>query len=157
MKFEIKNRFTEDVIFTAEIDCDKSARPSIKMGLAVKCADLQGTNLRNAYLAGTNLQGTNLEGANLEGADLEGADLKGAYLQGAYLAGAKSLVSFGPVGNEGRIGYAVQHEKSIMVRLVCFWGTEKEAIEAVSKKYGARSGYVSILRAACKCVKEQKK
>jgi hypothetical protein len=38
--------------------------------------------------------------------------------------------------------------------LGCFWGTEKAAIAAVSKKYGAKSAYVSIVKAACAVVKE---
>ncbi|MGB0817797.1 MAG: pentapeptide repeat-containing protein [Candidatus Puniceispirillaceae bacterium] len=201
MKFEIKKRFSADVIFTADIDCKETASFSVKVGLAVKAAylrgaylrgadlegadlegaylegadlegaylrgadlegaylegaDLRGADLRGADLRGADLEGADLEGADLRGADLRGADLEGAYLEGADLEGANSLVSFGPVGKKGRIGYVVQHEKTIMVRLGCFWGSEKEAIAAVSKKYGSRSGYAGILRAACKVLKEQK-
>ena len=38
MKFEVSNRWTGDVQFTAEIDCHKDASNSIKLGLAVKWA-----------------------------------------------------------------------------------------------------------------------
>ena len=77
MKFEIKNRFTAAVMFTAEIDCAEDARPSIKLGLAVRLAVKS-----RAYLSGANLSGAYLSGANLSGADLSGADLSRANLSG---------------------------------------------------------------------------
>jgi uncharacterized protein YjbI with pentapeptide repeats len=113
MQFEIKNRFTGDVQFTAEIECDADASYSLKLGLAVRVAvksranlsranlsraDLSGANLSGAYLSGANLSGANLSraylsradlsGANLSGADLSGANLSGANLSGANLSGA---------------------------------------------------------------------
>jgi len=92
-KYEIKNRFSGAVMFTAEIDCALDELPSIKLGLAVRVAvksraDLRGANLSGANLSGANLSGANLSGANLSGAYLRGADLRGAYLSGAYLRGA---------------------------------------------------------------------
>ena len=51
-------------------------------------ADLQGANLRGAYLLNTDLRNANLQGANLQGADLLNANLQGANLQGANLQGA---------------------------------------------------------------------
>ncbi len=93
MKFDILNRFSGDVQFTAEIDCDENALASVKIGLAVKwglenSVDLKGADLRVANLRVANLTGADLEGADLTGADLEGADLEGAYLRGADLEGA---------------------------------------------------------------------
>jgi uncharacterized protein YjbI with pentapeptide repeats len=113
MKFEVKNRFTGALQFTAEIECDEGASTSLKLGLAVKWAfksradlwgaDLSGANLSRAYLSGANLSraylsganlsraylsGANLSGADLSGADLWGADLWGADLWGADLSGA---------------------------------------------------------------------
>jgi len=92
-KYEIKNRFSGAVMFTAEIDCALDELPSIKLGLAVRVAvksraDLRGANLSGANLSGANLSGANLSGANLSGAYLRGADLRGANLRGAYLSGA---------------------------------------------------------------------
>jgi hypothetical protein len=57
MKFSIKNRFTGEVQFTAEIKCKKDEDESIKIGLAVRWAvennaDLSGADLRGAYLSG---------------------------------------------------------------------------------------------------------
>lgn len=113
MKFEIKNRWSGAVQFTAKIEADENASLRLKTGLAVKWAvkvgaDLSGADLseanlseadlREAYLRGAYLRGAylreadlreaDLRGAYLGGADLRGADLRGAYLRGAYLGGA---------------------------------------------------------------------
>ena len=88
MKFEIKNRFTGDIQFVAEIDCADDAPMSIKLGMAVRVAVKSRANLSGADLRGAYLSGANLSGANLSGADLSGADLRGAYLSGADLSGA---------------------------------------------------------------------
>ena len=98
MQFSIMNRFTGDVNFVAEIECEDSAPLSIKRGMAVKWAirnkvsivqaDLRNADLRGIDLCGANLRGANLRGADLRGADLRGADLRGADLRFANLRGA---------------------------------------------------------------------
>ena len=93
MQFEIKNRFSGAVQFTAEIECDADASYWMKLGLAVRVAvrsdaDLSGADLSGAYLRGAYLRDADLSGAYLRGADLSGADLRGAYLRGADLSGA---------------------------------------------------------------------
>ena len=101
--FDVRNRWTNAVQFTADITCAPDTRVSVKLGLAVKWgvankadlrgadlsgADLSGADLSGAYLSGAYLRGAYLRGADLSGADLSGADLSGAYLSGAYLRGA---------------------------------------------------------------------
>jgi hypothetical protein len=88
IKFEVENRFSGSVQFTAEIDCDVGARHSVMLGLAVRWAVSNSANLEGAYLVGANLRSANLEGAYLGGANLVGADLDGANLGGADLDGA---------------------------------------------------------------------
>ncbi len=93
MKFEVKNRYTGNVQFVAEIDCDESAGYSIKLGLAVKWgvktkADLSWANLSWADLRGADLIGSDLSGADLRGADLRGANLIVANLREANLSWA---------------------------------------------------------------------
>ena len=209
MNFYVRNRYTGDVQFTADIDCADDAQTSIKLGLAVRWAiksranlygadlrganlygaDLRGANLhganlygadlRDAYMRGANLhgaymrganlygadlRGANLYGANLYGADLRGADLRGAnlhganlygadlrdaYMRGANLHGAVSVISFGPIGQERRIGYAVKHGVEPMIQLGCFWGSLDEAAAAIRAKYGENSTYENLVRAAC--------
>jgi len=92
-KFEVINRWTERVQFTAEIQCNPDASIGVKLGLAVRWgyrngADLSGAVLRGADLRGADLSGADLSGAVLRGADLSGADLSGAVLSDAVLSGA---------------------------------------------------------------------
>ena len=99
IKFDILNRFSGSVQFSAEIDCADDAPRSYKIGLAVKWAvksranlsraDLSGANLSRANLYGADLSGANLSRANLSGANLSGANLSGANLSGANLKDAK--------------------------------------------------------------------
>jgi hypothetical protein len=119
--YEVKNRFTGEVQFTAQISATPDMLPSVKLGQAVRWgrdnganliaadlrgadlrdadlsdadlsgADLSGANLRDAYLRGADLSDANLRDANLSDAYLRGADLRGADLSGANLSGAKGL------------------------------------------------------------------
>jgi hypothetical protein len=78
MKFEIRNRWNNSVIFEVEAD---SFVKAVEQKIANLCdAYLSRANLCDAYLCGADLSGANLSGANLCGADLSGADLSGAYL-----------------------------------------------------------------------------
>ena len=88
MKFDILNRWTNAVVFTAEIECSEDTLPPIKLGLAAKVAVKARANLARANLAGANLADANLAGANLADANLARANLADAYLAGANLAGA---------------------------------------------------------------------
>lgn len=70
MKFDILNRFTGKVQFTAEIECADDVLPSVKLGLAIKVAVKSGADLSRANLSGADLSGAYLSGANLSGANL---------------------------------------------------------------------------------------
>ena len=76
MKFNVMNRYTGEVEFTAEIDCDEGAEASVKLRLAVLWAKENDANLG----------GANLSYADLCGADLRYADL--SYAVG-YIVGAQ--------------------------------------------------------------------
>ena len=65
---EIKNRFTGDVMFTAQVEAGLSK--DRKLGAAVRLAVKADAVLADANLAGANLAGANLSGAYLAGADL---------------------------------------------------------------------------------------
>ena len=75
---KILNRWTQEIIFSAEIECAPDSSPSIKIGMAVEVAVKSRANLSGAYLSGADLSGANLSGAYLSGADLSGANLSGA-------------------------------------------------------------------------------
>ena len=98
LKIEIKNRWTDSVLFEYEKENNTVKETLIKAvkqgaylrsadlrGADLQGADLQGADLRCADLRGADLRGADLRGADLQGADLRGADLRGADLQGAYL------------------------------------------------------------------------
>lgn len=83
--FNVLNRFSGDVQFTAKLDIElKTKHQDIQLGAAVKWGLDNG-----ARLVGADLYGADLERANLYGANLYGANLVGAYLARAYLDGAK--------------------------------------------------------------------
>ena len=88
MKYDIFNRRTMKVQVTVEIEATAEASEAVKMGLAVKAANLRGADLRGAYLSGANLSGANLRDANLSDAYLSDANLSDANLSDANLRGA---------------------------------------------------------------------
>ena len=88
IKFDVFERFSGTLMFTAEIDCTDGAEESVKLGLSVKWALRNKANLYGANLEGANLYDANLYDANLEGADLYDADLTGANLYDANLTRA---------------------------------------------------------------------
>ena len=87
-KFEVRNRWTNAVQFTAEISVTPDMTYSVKLGLAVKWGINADANLAGANLAGANLTDANLVRANLADANLADANLADAYLAGANLARA---------------------------------------------------------------------
>ena len=93
MKIEIKNRLTDDVIFSYEKE-NNTIKDTVEEAIRVytnleyanlKCANLEGVSLEYANLEGANLEYANLKCANLEGASLGDVNLKCANLEGANL------------------------------------------------------------------------
>jgi hypothetical protein len=81
MKFTVKNRWNDSVMFEVEAD-------SFVKAIEQKRANLTGAYLADANLRGANLTGANLTGANLTDADLGDADLTDANLRDADLTDA---------------------------------------------------------------------
>ena len=96
--------------------------------------------------------GASLDGASLNRASLNRASLNRASLYGASLDGARGIYSFGPIGAEKRLGYAVKHDGGAYVKLGCFWGTQEAALAAIAKKYGEGALYAEQVALACKIV-----
>ena len=152
MFFDIKNRWSGQVQFSAEIDCDINAETGIKVGLAVKLAvktgaslvgaNLVGANLARASLARANLDGANLVGANLVGANLVGANLARASLDGANLDNDEKLIGENPIWMAGPMGsrnaYLAVHrtDQGLRVRAGCFFGAAGGFLEAVARTHG---------------------
>jgi len=89
MQIEIKHRYTNAVLFTAELGSEfDRASFAIQLGQAIRQAVNAGADLTDAYLRGANLAGADLRGADLRGANLTDADLTRAYLADADLTRA---------------------------------------------------------------------
>ena len=89
MKFEIKNRWSGEIIYQDEAESFKALILSaIKAGANLSGADLWSANLRSADLWSANLRSADLRSANLSGADLSGANLRSADLRDANLRSA---------------------------------------------------------------------
>ena len=96
--YEIKNRWTGEVLFSCEIpdgmESGMIARHAVETAIAeganLEDANLEYADLRGADLRGADLRGADLRGANLRGADLRGANLEDANLRDANLRGAKN-------------------------------------------------------------------
>ena len=99
ISFDVTNRWTGAVQFTAEIECDPAAGTSFKMGLAVRWAIANKVSLADAYLAGAYLADAYLAGANLADAYLAWANLAGANLAGA--SHLSKLVIDGGIRSDG--------------------------------------------------------
>ena len=112
MKYEIKNRWTDEVLFTCEVP--EGMESGMIARHAVETAIAENANLENANLLGADLENANLRGANLLGADLRGADLRGADLRGADLRGAKNS----PLVING-LNWDVQINGTGMMRIGC--------------------------------------
>ncbi len=139
-------------------------------GANLSRANLYNANLRGANLFGANLSGVNLSGANLSRANLRRANLGGVNLSGANLCGvdlnsvdlscadlydADGIMSFGPVGSSGRIGYAVIFDGTTMFALGCYWGNFDDTCKAIVKKYGENSLYEKQVRLADEILREK--
>ena len=83
MKYDVLNRFSGEVKFTAEIDCHESAPRSLKLRLAVLWAIENETDLRDSDLSYSDLRGSDLSGSNLSGSNLRDSDLRASNLSGS--------------------------------------------------------------------------
>jgi uncharacterized protein YjbI with pentapeptide repeats len=88
MKYNIQNRHTGEIQFTANFACADDFLDPVKIGLAVRWAIENDVNLRYADLRKADLHGANLREADLHGALLSKANLSGANLHGALLSEA---------------------------------------------------------------------
>jgi uncharacterized protein YjbI with pentapeptide repeats len=85
-KFQIKNRWTGNVVFESEKTTWKEViREAIDTGADLTGANLTGADLTDADLTDADLTGADLTGANLTGANLTRANLTDADLTGADL------------------------------------------------------------------------
>ena len=144
-KYEIKNRFTDAVMVTAEIEITPNMSWRFKLGLAIKWAVAKRANLSRADLYGADLYGADLSGANLSGANLSRADLYGANLSRADLYGAKNadlqIARTRILPDEGDIIGWKKCQHGIIVKLKITDGTPRS--HAFGRK--CRAQYATVL------------
>lgn len=90
MKIEIKNRWTNKIIFSTETE---SSEKRVALGEAVEQAvnaliPLDNADLSGAYVGIKNLKGIIARNTNFDGADFSGTNLQNAIFDGASLSGA---------------------------------------------------------------------
>ena len=133
MKFEIKNRFSGEVIFSLECGSLKlCVEAAVKSSADLRSADLYGADLRSANLYNANLYSADLGSANLYGANLYNADL--GEKAGKLLD--KGFFQCGPVGSRNDRLFAFHTDKGIFVSTGCFFGSLDEFREKVNQKPG---------------------
>ena len=88
MKIQIKNRYTEEVIYECEAE---SLKEAVEKAVKEK-ADLSEANLREADLRGANLRGADLSKADLREADLSEADINAVFYKTKITKKQKTLI-----------------------------------------------------------------
>ena len=164
MKHPIKHRYTNAVLFEADIPDDTPSGLVVRVALeqATKAranldranlagANLARANLAGAYLAGAylaraylagaylaraNLAGAYLDSADLAGANLDRANLAGAYLARANLAGGRPIFQIGPIGSRSAYLVAYMTDKGVILKAGCFTGSVKEFEAKLEAEHG---------------------
>ena len=143
-KFEIKSRFSAEVIFSCELSAEVAGQSyELRLGFAVKKALEAGANLTGAYLTGANLTDAYLAGANLTGANLAGAN--GEKL---ILVGKRPVLQIGPLGSRSALLGAYLTDHGVYIRTGCFLNTLERFREAVRETHGAMGLYAEEYNAA---------
>jgi hypothetical protein len=84
MKYEIRNRWNNTLIFSAAIEANERTPDGVKKGRAVLNAAGYGVSLRNADLRGLILRDTNVPAVDFIRADLRDADFTGSNFVDGY-------------------------------------------------------------------------
>ena len=113
MKFEIKDHYSLDVIFSAE---SESLKLCVQLAVSTK-ANLRCANLRCANLGGANLRGANL-GEKI-------GKLK-----------ADGVISISPVGSREDVLLGFHSDKGTFIKTGCFTGTVDEFRSKVITTHG---------------------
>jgi predicted transcriptional regulator len=88
-EYQIKNRFTDQVIYSGEVPSIAAlVEQAVRVGVDLSEASLSGVNLAGAALSGARLIKADLRRVNLVRADLTGARLAEATLTSADMTGA---------------------------------------------------------------------
>jgi hypothetical protein len=124
MKQEIRDRWSGEIKFTAEIEANPTMPLGVRIGLAVKWA----------IKTGADLTGANLTRADLTRADLTRADLTGAKVHGEEI---KRLIASAS-RSDGYVFYAFEMMAGgVKIMAGCRWFTPKEYRIHIRTEYPA--------------------
>ena len=141
MKIEIKNRWSNSVLFAHEAE-ENSLKITLLMALKAR-ADLYGADLGGADLRGADLRGANLFGANLGGANLGGKKL----------SGDRPFFQLGPIGSRSDYLLAFTTDSGIQLKSGCFSGSIDEFEIALDAQHG-NNGHAAEYRAALTLIRQ---
>ncbi len=88
---EIRNRWTNDVVFSGEYP---DLRAAVAAAISSR-ADLRDSDLRGSNLRGSDLSGSDLRGSDLRDSDLRDSDLRGAMRRDGIVLRLRPLQLFG--------------------------------------------------------------
>ena len=143
MKFEIKNRWNSELIFSIEADNWK-----IAIELAIKSsADLCSADLRYVDLSSADLRSANLSSANLSSANLRSADLR-------YAKTDKRYLQIGCIGS--RKDMFIYCFDDDIVWCGCWKGTLKEFEERVKRTHKDNKQFLKEYVGAIKYIRSLK-
>ena len=124
MKYAIKHRYTDVVLYEADIPADT---PS---GMQCRAA------LEKATQAKVNLSYSDLSGSDLSGSDLSYSDLSGAIVRHQKLIGARPFFHIGPIGSRCAQFVSYITEAGLLLNAGCFWGTVDEFRAKLADEHG---------------------
>ena len=122
---EIKNRWSGDVLFIADVSA--SIAEGLRIKAAVEIVVKAGANLARANLARAYLARAYLDGANLAGANLDDK---------STLAGQRPIFQIGPIGSASRYFVAYITTSGLRLRAGCFFGTRDQFLKQVDETHG---------------------
>ncbi len=126
--FEVRNRFTSKVQFTAKIEADPSVPFGIRLGLAVKWGLANKADLTRAYLTGAYLTGADLTGAYLTRANLAGALIKNEVVARLFASVQRLEAPYTFHAFELEVG-------GVKIMAGCRWFTPSEFTDHVAAEY----------------------
>jgi len=131
MKQQIKNRYTNAVLFECDVP---ESHSGMAMRYALEKATQSGANLSDANLSGANLSGAYLSGANLRGANLSGANLS----DNSKIIGKRPVFIIGPIGSRCDYLTSYMTDSGVKIQAGCFFGDLEKFESAVKETHGSK-------------------
>jgi len=144
IQFAVKNRWTGEVQFTAEIECAADASPRLQMGLAVRWARKSGANLRGADLSGADLRGADLSDCpvkipNIHQTVFEAASQPNALNMGSWHCGTTHCRAGWVVTLAGEGGKALEYAMGTPTAATVIYMASDPKLEKVPNFYATNA------------------